>query len=64
MRRHPQHNRLAPSDGKALNFLHANGTVLDERYADDAVHIEVRIEKNQLARLKKLRPGRLDIIED
>ncbi len=55
---------LAPSDGKALNFLHANGTVLNERYADDAVHIEVRIEKNQLARLKKLRPGRLDIVED
>jgi GTPase len=42
------------SNGKVQSFLRANAEILNEKYADNSVLIEVRIGKNQLGQLKRM----------
>jgi GTP-binding protein HflX len=50
------------SDGKVQSFLRANGRILKEQYHDGSVLIDTRLGRNQLLALKRLHPGRLEIL--
>lgn len=50
------------SNGKVQSFLRAYGTVLEERYADGSVIIDVRLGKSQLPSLQRLHPETIEII--
>ena len=49
-------------NGKVQSFLHANATIIREEYTDNQVMIEARLGKNQLADLKRLKMGVLEVI--
>lgn len=52
----PQHEvtvRLPHADGKAIAFLERHGHVLDRRYANGTVEIDVRLGASNLNRLRK-----------
>jgi GTP-binding protein HflX len=51
------------SNGKVQHFIRACGTIVKETYRDGTVEIEARLGSNQLAELKRMRPGSLEIIE-
>jgi GTP-binding protein HflX len=50
------------ADGKMQSFLRAHGTIIKEQYLDSSVLIDVRLGRNQLAGLKRLRPNKLEIV--
>ncbi len=43
-------------DGKAINYLHEHGEVLEQNYEGNSVKIEAKINKQFLERLRKLAP--------
>jgi GTP-binding protein HflX len=51
------------ANGKVQSFLRASGRVISERYVDSYVDIEAKLGRKQLPMLRKLRPGRLEIVE-
>jgi len=51
------------SNGKVQSFLRAHGTIIKEQYRDDSVLIEVKLGKNQLVELQRLRPESLEILQ-
>lgn len=46
-------------NGKVQSFLRANAVILNEKYTDNSIIIDVRLGKNQLAQLKSLGPDEL-----
>jgi GTPase len=52
------------SDGRIQSFLRAYSRIIDEKYSDSKVVIEARLGKNQLTDLKRLKPEKLEIIEE
>jgi GTP-binding protein HflX len=54
---------ISPANGKIPSFLRAYGTILKEEYSDGAVVLEVRLGKNQLVDLKRLKPEKLEILK-
>jgi len=51
------------SNGKVQSFLRKYGTILNENYADSSVLIDVRLGRNQMAGLRKLKPQIIEIID-
>ncbi len=51
------------SDGRIQSFLRAHGQILDEQYGDSSVIIEVRMGRNQLPELQRLKPDALDVVK-
>ncbi|MDI6449806.1 GTPase HflX [Anaerobaca lacustris] len=51
------------SDGRIQSFLRAHGQILDEQYGDSSVIIEVRMGRNQLPELQRLKPDALEIVK-
>lgn len=54
--------RSRPADGKIHSFLRKHGQILDEQYGEDAVVIEVRMGRNQLPELQRLKPDAMDMV--
>ncbi len=52
-----------PSNGRIQSFLRAHGQIIDEQYGDSSVIIEVRMGRNQLPELQRLRPDALEIVK-
>jgi len=52
------------SNGKVQSFLRAHAQVINEQYLDSSVLIEARLGRNQLLDLKRLKPERVEIIEE
>ncbi|MFA5239164.1 MAG: GTPase HflX [Phycisphaerae bacterium] len=50
------------SNGKVQSFLRAHGNILKEQYSDGSVLIDVKLGKNQLANLQRLRPDTLEVV--
>jgi GTP-binding protein HflX len=53
----------AQSDGKVQSFLRAHGTIIGEQYRDGSVQIDVKLGRNQLPNLKRLRPETIEIVQ-
>ena len=51
------------ANGKVQSFLRAKAVILDEEYLDSNVSIDARLDKSQLAHLKKLKPDVLQILD-
>lgn len=51
-------------NGKVQSFLRASAIILDEKYVDNSVIMDVRIGKNQLPQLKSLHPDELLELSD
>ena len=45
---------LPTSDGSRIAWLHARGEVLDQRVSDDAIHLSVRLSRDNWARFQAL----------
>ena len=54
--------RSHQSNGKIQSFLRAHGRILNERYGDSSVIIEVKMGQNQLPNLQRLKPDTLEIV--
>ncbi len=52
------------ANGKIPAFLHAYGSIIEEKYLDGSVLIEAYLGQNQLVDLKRLKPDRLEIINE
>jgi len=52
------------SNGKVQSFLRAYGTAIKEQYSNGRVLIDARLGRKQLAQLKRLRPERLEVIQN
>jgi len=52
------------SNGKIHSFLLAHGQILNEKYTETYVLIDVKLGRNQLPDLKRLHPENIEIIED
>ncbi|HQG48241.1 MAG TPA: hypothetical protein PK373_04055, partial [Sedimentisphaerales bacterium] len=50
-------------NGKIQSFLRTYGQLLREQYDDGVVIIEVRMGKNQIPELERLRPEKLEVIQ-
>jgi GTP-binding protein HflX len=50
------------ANGKIISFLHAHGKIIEEKYDDGFVQIEVKLGQHQLPVLKKLNPEELTIL--
>ncbi len=50
------------ANGKVQSFLRAHGQVLEERYCDGSVIIDVKLGKSQLPGLQRLHPETVEII--
>jgi len=48
------------SDGKTQGFLRASADILDERYVEDKVIIDIRIGEKQFSQLKRLNPLKIE----
>ncbi|MFH1370397.1 MAG: GTPase HflX [Planctomycetota bacterium] len=53
-----------PADGKIQSFLRAYGTIIEEKYTDGKVLIEAYLGQNQLVDLKRLKPERLEVLNE
>ncbi len=51
------------ANGKVQSFLRTYGQILSEQYDDGTVVIEVRMGKNQLPELERLRPEKLEVVQ-
>ncbi|MDI9431839.1 MAG: GTPase HflX [Planctomycetota bacterium] len=54
--------RSRPADGKIHSFLRKHGQILDEQYGESSVVIEVRMGRNQLPELQRLKPDAMDMV--
>jgi GTP-binding protein HflX len=54
--------KCSPANGKIISFLHAHGKIIEEKYDDGFVQIEVKLGQHQLPVLKKLNPEELTIL--
>jgi GTP-binding protein HflX len=51
-----------PADGRIHSFLRKHGQILAEQYGEDAVVIEVRMGRNQLPELQRLKPHAVETV--
>jgi len=51
------------ANGKVQSFLRTHGQIVSEQYDDGQAIIDVRIGKNQLPELERLRPEKLEVVE-
>ena len=51
------------SNGKVQSFLRTHGRIIGEHYADSQVIIDVRLGRNQLPGLERLRPEAFEILQ-
>ncbi len=51
------------ANGKVQSFLRTYGQIVNERYDDGQAIIDVRMGKNQLPELERLRPEKVEVIE-
>ncbi len=51
------------SNGKVQSFLRTYGQILSEQYDDGVAILEVRMGKNQLPELERLRPEKLEVVQ-
>ena len=54
--------RSRPADGKIHSFLRKHGQILDAQYGESSVVIEVRMGRNQLPELQRLKPDAMDTV--
>jgi GTP-binding protein HflX len=54
--------KCSPANGKIISFLHAHGKIIEEKYDDGFVQIEVKLGQHQLPVLKKFNPEELTIL--
>ncbi|MCK5581286.1 MAG: 50S ribosome-binding GTPase, partial [Candidatus Omnitrophica bacterium] len=52
------------ANGKIQSYLRANAKIINENYKENNVEIKAKLGKNQLIKLKKLKPKTLEIIEE
>ena len=52
------------SNGKVQSFLRARGRIIKEQYSDSSVLIEAQLGRNQLPGLKRLRPEKIEIVNE
>ena len=52
------------ANGKVQSFLRAHGQILSEQYVDSSVIIDVKMGQKQLPELERLRPDRLEVLQD
>ena len=52
------------SNGKVQSFLRTHGRILDEQYSNSSVLIEAQLGKNQLPGLERLRPQKIEIVQE
>ncbi len=50
------------ANGKVQSFLRAHGRILSEQYGDSAVIVEVKLGKNQVPELERLRPDTVEVV--
>jgi GTP-binding protein HflX len=55
--------RTSPANGKVQSFLRAQSDILNERYEDSTVILDVRMGHRQVPELERLHPDRLEIIQ-
>lgn len=53
----------ASANGKVQSFLRTYGQILSEQYDDGQAIIEVRMGKNQIPELERLRPEKLEVVQ-
>jgi len=53
----------AHANGKVQSFLRTHGQILSEQYDDGAAILDVRMGKNQLPELERLRPEKLEVVQ-
>jgi len=51
------------ANGKVQSFLRTHGQIVSEQYDDGQAIIEVRMGKNQIPELERLRPEKLEVVE-
>ncbi len=51
------------ANGKVQSFLRTYGQIVGERYDDGQAVLDVRMGRNQLPELERLRPGKLEVVE-
>jgi len=51
------------ANGKVQSFLRTYGQIVNERYDDGQAILDVRMGKNQLPELERLRPEKLEVVE-
>jgi len=54
--------RVDQGNGKVLSFLRAHGRIVEERYEEQAAVVDVRLGRNQLPELKRLRPDSMEVL--
>lgn len=52
------------ANGKIPAFLRAYGSIIEEKYLDGSVLIEAQLGQNQLVDLKRLKPARLEVLNE
>jgi GTPase len=55
---------VSQANGKIQSFLRAYGSIIDEKYSDGKVIIEARLGQNQLVNLKRLKPEKLEVLNE
>ena len=55
---------VSQANGKIPSFLRAYGSIIDEKYSDGKVIIKARLGQNQLVNLKRLKPEKLEILNE
>jgi GTP-binding protein HflX len=53
----------AQSDGRVQSFLRAHGSIIEQQYRDGSVIINVKLGRNQLPSLKRLKPENIEIVQ-
>jgi len=53
----------AHANGKVQSFLRTHGQILSEQYDDGTAVLDVRMGKNQLPELERLRPEKLEVVQ-
>jgi GTPase len=51
------------ANGKVQSFVRAHGSLLSEKYTDDGVELEVRLGKNYVPELHKMKPDKVQVVE-
>jgi GTP-binding protein HflX len=54
---------VGQANGKVQSFLRTHGQILGEQYDDGSAILDVRMGKNQLPELERLRPDKLEIVQ-
>ncbi len=53
----------AHTNGKVINFLRSQGKILDTKYDENLVSVEVKLGKNQLPELYHLHPEKVEMLD-